>query len=115
VTLAAEPWRPTRAAAHACIGMPGDRHARLAARRAFVELKQTFLQSLADLEEPRFDGLRHQVRGTEEPLELWLLRAPVFAALSRPEPDFRRRRQLVRRALDAVFHDGEPTSGFGPL
>lgn len=113
--LATEPRQHTPVAAQAFIGMPGDRHACQAALQAFAELKQTFMQALADVEEPRFDGLRHHVRSAEEPLELWLLRAPVFAALSRPDPDFRRRRQLVRRALDAVFQDGEPAPAFSPV
>ena len=110
----AEPRHYTQAAAQAHVGMPGDRNARLAARRAFVELKVTLMQALADLTDARFDWLRNQVRGTEEPVDLWLLRAPVFVALSGPEPEFRRRRQLVRRALDSVFHDSEPPSTFGP-
>ncbi len=110
----AEPRHYTQAAAQAHVGMLGDRNARLAARRAFVELKVTFMQALADLTDARFDWLRNQVRGTEEPVDLWLLRAPVFVALSGPEPEFRRRRQLVRRALDSVFHDSEPPSTFGP-
>lgn len=109
----AEPRHVAHAAAH--VGMPGDRTARLAARRAFVELKVTFLEALAGLQDARFDWLRTHVRGTEEPVDLWLLRAPVFAVLSGPDPEFRRRRQLVRRALDSVFHDSEPPSTFGPL
>ena len=100
-------------AAQSHIGMPGDRNARLAARRAFVELKLSFIQAMADLQDPRFDGLRSQVRCTEEPVGLWLLRAPVFAALSGPEPGYRRRRQLVRRAMDSVFHDSELPSTLG--
>lgn len=112
---AAAPRHYTQAAAQAHIGMPGDRNARLAARRAFVDLKVIFMQALADLQEPRFDWLRNQVRGTEEPVDLWLLRAPVFAALNGPDPEFRQRRQLVRRALDSVFHDSEPPSSFALL
>ena len=111
----AEPRRFTLAASQAPVGMPADRNARLAARRVFVELKTTFMQALADLHEPHLHWLRNQVRGTEEPVDLWLLRAPVFAALSRPEPEFRRRRQTVRRALDSVFHDSELPSAFGTL
>ena len=109
---AVEPRRFTPAAAFA--GLPGDRTARLAARRAFVELKVTFTEALADLQHPQFDWLRQQVRGTEEPVDLWLLRAPVFAALIGPDAEFRRRRQLVRRALDSVFHDSELPSSFDP-
>lgn len=111
----APPRHYTQAAAQAHVGMPGDRNARLAARRAFVELKTIFMQALADLQDPRCDWLRNQVRGTEEPVDLWILRAPVFAALGGPDAEFRRRRQLVRRALDSVFHDSEPPSSFGAL
>ncbi len=111
----AEPRHFTQAASQAHVGMPGDRNARTAARRAFVELKLTFMRALADLQDPHFEWLRSQVRGTEEPVDLWLLRAPVFSALGSPEPGYRQRRQLVRRALDSVFHDSELPSTFGTL
>ena len=61
-------------------GLPGDRGARSAARRAFVELKLDFLHALAGV--PAADWLHAQVRSAEEPVDLWLLRAPVFAALA---------------------------------
>jgi hypothetical protein len=112
---AATPRHFTQAASQAQIGMPGDRNARVAARRAFVDLKLTFMQALADLQDPGFEWLRSQVRGTEEPVDLWLLRAPVFAALSSPGPEYRQRRQLVRRALDSVFHDSELPTAFSAL
>jgi len=48
-------------------------------------------------------------------VDLWLLRAPVFAALSSPGPEYRQRRQLVRRALDSVFHDSEMPTAFSAL
>ena len=94
-------------------GMPGDRGARLAARRAFVELKLTFMTALAGV--PGAGWLYAQVRGAEEPVDLWLLRAPVFAALSGADPDYRQRRQRLRRGLDSVFPDLEPGSGFVPF
>jgi hypothetical protein len=94
-------------------GLPGDRGARLAARRAFVELKLTFMAALDDL--PAAGWLRAQVRGAEEPVDLWLLRAPVFAALAGVDPDYRQRRQRLRRSLDSVFPDLEPGSGFVPF
>ena len=59
--------------------LPSDRHARIAARRAFVALKMTFLHALEDT--PADEWLRHQIRSAEEPVDLWLLRAPVFACL----------------------------------
>ena len=94
-------------------GLPGDRQARVAARQAFVTLKMTFMQALSDLQGS--DWLRELVRNAEEPVELWLLRAPVFAALNRAEPEYRNRRQLLRRGLDSVFPDLDQASMFVPL
>lgn len=94
-------------------GMPGDRSARMAARQAFVELKQTFLQALHDSAD--VDWLRALVRAAEEPVDLWLLRAPVFAALAGGTLEQRQRRQQLRRGLDSVFPDLEPPSAFSPL
>lgn len=94
-------------------GMPGDRGARMAARQAFVDLKLTFLHALLDT--PGADWLRAQVRAAEEPVDLWLLRAPVFAALAGTSHDARQRRQQLRRGLDSVFPDLDPPSGFTPF
>jgi hypothetical protein len=97
------------------IGLPGDRMARMAARRAFVDLKQTYLLALDDVTDPEAGWLRNQVRLAEEPVDLWLLRGPVFATLSGAEPERRRRRQMLRRGLDSVFADSEPVSHFAPF
>ena len=94
-------------------GLPGDRGARLAARQAFVDLKLTYLQSLLDV--AGAEWLCGQVRGAEEPVDLWLLRAPVFAALQGADIDHRRRRQLLRRGLDSMFPDLDPPSAFAQL
>lgn len=95
-------------------GLPGDRGARLAARQAFVSLKLTFLEALELL--PNADWLRVQVRAAEEPVDLWLLRAPVFAALTGVDTEQRSRRQMLRRSLDSMFPDLDgPHSGFAPL
>jgi hypothetical protein len=92
-------------------GLPGDRSARLAARQAFVSLKQSCLQALQA--EPGAEWLRVQVRAAEEPVDLWLLRAPMFAALGGMDLDHRHRRQLLRRSLDSVFPDlDSPNSDF---
>lgn len=96
-------------------GLPGDRAARMAARRAFVDLKQTYLLALAGVTDGQGNWLRTQVRAAEEPVDLWLLRAPVFAALAGAEPERRRCRQMVRRGLDSVFADCEPASNFAPF
>jgi hypothetical protein len=94
-------------------GMPGDRGAHLAARQAFVDLKLTFLHALVDTLDAEW--LRAQVRAAEEPEDLWLLRAPVFAALAGTSSDARQRRQQLRRGLDSVFPDLDPPSGFTPF
>jgi hypothetical protein len=82
--------------------------ARIGARRAFAELKQTFMLAVADLDDPQSGWLQAQVRAAEEPVDLWLLRAPIFEALSGTDPDRRRRRQMLRRSLDSVFVDSQP-------
>ncbi len=95
-------------------GMPGDRVARLAARQAFVSLKLTFIEALDLI--PEAEWLRAQVRAAEEPVDLWLLRAPVFAALSGVEAERRSRRQMLRRGLDSMFPDlDDAVSAFNPL
>jgi hypothetical protein len=94
-------------------GLPGDRAARIAARKAFVDLKLTFLHTLRDSR--GVDWLLAQVRAAEEPEDLWLLRGPVFSALSGSAAELRARRQLLRRGLDSVFPDLQPPSAFSVL
>ena len=94
-------------------GMPNERHARIAARKAFVSLKLTFLEALDHV--PHAGWLRVQVVAAEEPVDLWLLRAPVFAALSGVESEQRSRRQMLRRGLDSMFPDLDDGSCFNPL
>ncbi|MDO9074718.1 MAG: hypothetical protein Q7U73_15775 [Rubrivivax sp.] len=94
-------------------GLPGDRGARLAAREAFVSLKRSFLDALESV--PAAEWLRVQVRAAEEPVDLWLLRAPVFAALSRMDADSRTHRQRLHRSLDTIFLDLETGSAFMQL
>lgn len=94
-------------------GMPGDRGARIAASQAFVLLKHSFLEALAPTSDTQW--LRHQVLAAEEPVDLWLLRAPVFAALGGVDEACRQRRQSLRRSLDSVFPELDETSDFTPL
>ena len=94
-------------------GLPGDRGARIAARAAFVSLKLTFLEALEQV--PHAEWLRVQVVSAEEPVDLWLLRAPVFAAISGVDSQQRTRRQMLRRGLDSMFPDLDDASGFNPL
>ena len=91
-------------------GMPGDRGARMAARQAFVGLKLTFLEVLQGAQ--GVDWLLAQVRAAEEPVDLWLLRAPVLATVAAGTPEQRVRRQHLRRGLESVFPDLDPASAF---
>jgi hypothetical protein len=94
-------------------GLPGDRLAQVAARRAFVALKLEFMQALDTLSGAEAAWLRGQVRGAEDPVDLWLLRAPMFDAIGGPTR--RPLRQRLRRSLDALFPDSQPASMFSPF
>lgn len=94
-------------------GLPGDRMAQLAARRAFVALKCSFMEAVTMLNGRDGDWLRQQVRHAEEPVDLWLLRGPLFDALRGNEPERRVARLRLRRCLDTLFPDTAPASGFG--
>lgn len=101
------PWRGLPGA-----GMPGDRLARIASRRAFVDLKQDFMHAVAALHDERGSWLRDQVRRAEEPEDLLLLRGHVFASLSGHDAGLTERRRMLRRTLDSQFPDSAPPSGF---
>lgn len=94
-------------------GLPHDRMSRLAARRAFVDLKTVFIAAVTEIPGRHGDWLRSQIRAAEEPVDLWLLRAPVLQTLaSRDEAATRWRRQL-RSSLETLFPDCEQASAFG--
>ena len=94
-------------------GMPDDRMARIAARKAFVNLKQAYLAAVEALPGPRADWLRFQIRHAAEPADLWLLRAAVFDALPRQGGD--RERETLQRGIESVFPRSHGSSGFAPL
>jgi hypothetical protein len=101
------------AAANAGLGLPGDRAALGAAQRAFAQLKLSCMAALAHVCIERHPWLHREVYRSEEPLDLWVLRAPLLAALHGPQPEQRRQRQLLRRALEAVFgDDGGPETAY---
>jgi hypothetical protein len=93
-------------------GLPNDRLARIAARRAFVDLKQDFIHAVAALDDERGDWLRDQVRKAEEPEDLLMLRGHVFACLTGHDASRTERRRKLRRSLDSLFPDSAPRSGF---
>jgi hypothetical protein len=94
-------------------GLPDDRMARLAARKSFVELKLSFLEAAKLLLGHDAEWLRQQVHHAEEPVDLWMLRGPIFDALRGNEPERRVARLRLRRGLDSLFPDTTPASGFG--
>lgn len=96
-------------------GGPGDRLAAIAARRAFVSLKLTFVDALLALEGSQAHWLRQQVRAAEEPVDLWLLRAPLFSLLAGNAPERRRQRQRLRRALETVFAEPQHSTTFAAV
>jgi hypothetical protein len=86
-------------------GLPCDPRALAAAHQAFADLKQTFLYALEGA--AGADTLRRQVERAQVPMDLWLLRAPAFAALDGVDLAHRGRRQLLRRGLGTLFPDDE--------
>lgn len=89
------PW------SYASAGQPGERRGRMAARRAFVELKLSFTRAAALLPGSHGRELQTQVRQASEPIELWLLRTALLAAL--PDELVEVQRQEIELALDRVF------------
>jgi hypothetical protein len=62
--------------------LPPERLARIATRRAFVEMKRRFMQAVERIQGQPGEDLRERVRRTQQPNELWSLRAAVLIALS---------------------------------
>ncbi|MES2715027.1 MAG: hypothetical protein V4795_04645 [Pseudomonadota bacterium] len=94
-------------------GLPQDRHARIAARRTFVDLKQQFMAAIETLDGMRGDWLRRQVRQTQAPVDLWMLRGAVFAALETQDDYSRRTRNDLHRVLDSAFPDNGELQAWG--
>lgn len=101
-----------RAADLPLFGMPEDRLARVAARRAFVEMKACFMRAAAEIEGSTGALLQRKVRLAGEVIELWRLRHAVVAAL--PLSAEMHRREL-RQQIDSAFPEGGGNTGFVPL
>jgi hypothetical protein len=91
-------WRPS--------GTPQDRLARVAARRAFVEMKQCFMRAVADAEGAHVPLLQWHVRQTTDVMDLWVLRDVVIESLPRDSVVGERHRRELQSHLDAAFPDG---------
>ena len=93
-------------------GMPHDRAARLAARRAFVAMKRVFLDAATLLEGSAGARLRRRVRLALEPWELLSLQNALLDALPDSDERSARHRHALYRQLDELFPQ---TGGFAPL
>jgi hypothetical protein len=96
-------------------GVPEERLARIAARRAFVELKTSFMRAAADACGPGGELLRRKVREADEALQLWRLRVALLAALPTGHERTAAHRLELLHQLDSVFPDSGPETGFVPL
>ncbi len=84
-------------------GIPASRAERIESRRAFVEMKQLFIRAVENLEHRKGAWLRDQVRCAEDPIDLWLLRGPLLAALREDELGTRTMRAALYKSLDRTF------------
>jgi hypothetical protein len=99
--------------AHTAFNLPDERVARIAARRAFVDLKLCFMRAAADIDGPLGVRLQRQVRQASESVQLWRLSAAVLAALRSNGERMHVHRQELRRQLDSIFADSSyDTSSF---
>ena len=96
-------------------GLPADRDARIAARRAFVEMKLLFIRAVENLEHRKGAWLRAQVRAAEDPLDLWLLRGPLLATLREDDLATRKLRAELYKTLDQTFPQAFGSFGIHPV
>lgn len=96
-------------------GMPEDRLARMAARRAFVEMKTCFMRAAAEIEGGTGALLQRKVRMAGEVIELWRLRHAVLAALPRDKASAEVHRRELQQQIDSAFPEGGGNTAFVPL
>jgi hypothetical protein len=92
-------------------GMPQDRAARIAARRAFVEMKQLFLSAAEGLPGHKGTWLGRRIRAAADAGDLASLRGPLLAALREDDARTRALRAELYRNLDGAFQDGGRRAG----
>jgi hypothetical protein len=85
------------------VGMPQERLARIAARRAFVEMKQSYMDAASDIDSATGGLLQQRVRRADEPWELWSLRAVILASLPSDHARTRTHRMKLEREFDSIF------------
>jgi hypothetical protein len=96
-------------------GLPATRTGRVESRRAFVEMKQLFMRAVENLEHRKGAWLRAQVRAAEDPIDLWLLRGPLLAALREDDLATRTLRAALYRTLDRTFPEAFGAAEIGAL
>ena len=84
-------------------GPPQERLARVAARRAFVEMKQSYMDAVSDIDSGAAELLRHKVRKASESWELWSLRAVILASLRVDHERTLGHRMKLERDFDIIF------------
>ena len=104
----------SRATLHG-FGLPAERLARVAARRAFVELKHTFMRAVADIDGSTGELLQRRVRQAGEAIELWRIGALVLASLPSHDERAACHRIELHRQLDSVFPDNTRDTAVVPL
>lgn len=83
-----------------------ERLARVAARRAFVEMKVSFMRAAALVRNSAGPMLQRKVRSAMEVTELWRLRDELFDNLPPQDPAADAQRAEVQYHLDSAFPAG---------
>jgi hypothetical protein len=102
-------------AAMQSFGLPDERLARVAARRAFVEMKQAFMRATADIDGPVGEMLQRNVRVATEAMQLWRLRSVVLSSLAAGHERTPIHRLELHRQLDSLFPQHAVDTSFVPL
>lgn len=98
-------------------GASPEQLARVAARRALVSLKRSFMEAARELSGPDAEWLRRKVRQADDSTELWRLRPTIFALLPAGNPRSDMHRHELNRQLDSIFpessldHSVPPSGG----
>lgn len=86
-------------------GLPEERLARIAERRAFVEMKTLFANAAADVEGHPGRVLQNRVRQATDTVELSRLRAVILTALPPEHERCAWHRERLQHRLDHLFPD----------
>ena len=92
-----------------------DLQARIASRRAFVEMKDCFMRAAACVGGPFGARLQRKVRASVCAAKLSPLRALLLGALTLGHERTPALRAELCRHLDSIFPDTGPDTGFVPL